>query len=218
MLPPWREKYNQIQTLIPDRQSEVYPGAPRGMVFPGDAGIPRTLAPTKYTDFAPRIGLAWSPDFAASPLRKAFGSGGKTSIRIGFGQFYTAFEGLSASIMSANPPYGYDYNSTASPLFSTPFVAAATGQSAGQPFPSPIAAYGASRSNPDTAVDWSKYLPVTGVPSFYYQNVSPYSESYTLSIERELAPNTILSLGYVGSQAHHLLVLTSANPGSHRSV
>ena len=214
MLPPWREKYNQIQTLIPDRQSEVYPGAPRGMVFPGDAGIPRTLAPTKYTNFAPRVGLAWSPGFAAGPLRKAFGGGGKTSIRIGFGQFYTAFEGLSASIMSANPPYGYDYNSTASPLFSTPFVAAATGQSGGQPFPSPIAAYGASRSNPDTAVDWSKYLPVTGVPSFYYQNISPYSESYTLSIERELAPNTILSLGYVGSQAHHLLVLTSANPGN----
>lgn len=72
------------------------------------------------------------------------------------------------------------------------FVAAATGQSVGQPFPSPIAAYGASRSNPDTAVDWSKYLPVTDVPSFYYQNVSPYSESYTLSIERELAPNTIV--------------------------
>ena len=214
VLPPWHEKYNQLQTLIPDRQSVVYPGAPQGLVFPGDPGIPRTLAPTKYTNLAPRIGLAWSPDFHEGALGKLFGGAGKTSIRISYGQFYTAFEGLSASIMSANPPYGYDYNSTASRLFSTPFVAAATGQSAGQPFPSPIAAYGASRSNPDTSVDWTKYMPVTGVPSFFYRNVSPYSVSYTLSVERELAPNTILSLGYVGSQAHHLLVLTSANPGN----
>jgi len=200
VLPPWYEKYNQIQTLIPGRQSAVYPNAPAGIVFPGDAGIPHTLAPTKYTDFAPRAGLAWSP--------------GKTSIRAGFGMFYTAFEGLSASIMSANPPYGYDYNSNAAPLFAEPFVAAATGQKLGQPFPSPIAAYGASRSNPNTSVDWTKYLPITGVPSFWYQNVSPYTESYTLTVERELAPGTVLSLGYVGSESHRLLVLTPANPGN----
>jgi hypothetical protein len=214
VLPPWHEKYNQIQTLIPGRQSAVFPNAPRGIVFPGDVGIPRTLAPTKYTNFAPRAGLAWSPQFHHGPLAGVFGAQGRTAIRVGYGQFYTAFEGLSASIMSANPPYGYDYNSSASPLFAEPFVAAATGQSMGQPFPSPIAAYGASPGHPDTTVDWSKYLPITGVPSFYYQNVSPYSESYTFSLERELSPGTVLSLGYVGSQAHHLLVLTPANPGN----
>jgi len=128
--------------------------------------------------------------------------------------FYTAFEGLSASIMSANPPYGYDYNSSASPLFATPFVAAATGQSLGQPFPSPIAAYGASASNPNRTVDWSKYEPITGVPSFFVRNVPPYAESYTVSLERELALNTVLSVNYVGSEAYHLLVITSANPGN----
>lgn len=214
LLPPWHEKYNQLQTLIPDRQSEVYPNAPRGIIFPGDVGIPRTLAPTRHTNFAPRVGLAWSPSPQDGLMKTLFAGAGKTSIRAGYGQFYTAFEGLSASIMSANPPYGYDYNSTASPLFSTPFIAVATGQSLGQPFPSPIAAYGASRSHPDATVDWSKYLPITGVPSFYYQNISPYAESYTFSIEREVATNTVLSIGYVGSQAHHLLVLTPANPGN----
>lgn len=215
LLPPWYEKYNQIQTLIPGRQSAVFPGAPAGIVFPGDAGISRTLAPTKYTDFAPRVGLAWSPTPAGDRLLdKLLGNSGKTSIRIGYGQFYTAIEGLSASIMSANPPYGYDYNSSLSPLFTTPFVVAATGQSVGQPYPSPIAAYGASPSHPDTSVNWSKYFPITGVPAVYYQNVSPYAESYTLSIERELAPGTVFNVGYVGSQGHHLLVLTPANPSN----
>jgi hypothetical protein len=98
-------------------------------------------------------------------------------------------------------------------LFSEPFVSATTGLSNGQPFPSPMPPFGASASNPNTSVDWAKYEPITGDPAFYYGNTSPYTESYTLSLERELATNTYLSVGYVGSQSHHLLVLTSANPG-----
>jgi hypothetical protein len=216
VLPPWYEKYNQLQTLLPGRQSVVFPGAPEGLIFPGDPGIPRTLAPTKYTNFAPRVGLAYSPDFQKGWLGKLLGGAGKTSLRAGYGMFYTAFEGLSASIMSANPPYGYDYDSSTigPPLFATPFIAAATGKSFGQPFPSPIAAYGASATNPNTTVDWSKYEPVTGVPSIFLRNVSPYSETYSVSLQRELATNTVFSLSYVGSEAHHLLVLISANPGN----
>ena len=215
MLPPWLEKYNQIQTLVLGHHSVVYPAAPEGLVFPGDPGIPRTLAPTKYTNFAPRLGLAYSPSFESGVLHKVFGSN-KTSIRAGWGLFYTAFEGLSAGIMSANPPYGYDYDSSTigPPLFATPFVAAATGQTLGQPFPSPIPAFGASAKNPNTTVDWSKYDPITGVPSFFYKNVPPYTASYTLSLERELTGKTFLGVGYVGNQAHHLLVLESANPGN----
>jgi hypothetical protein len=214
VLPPWYEKYNQLQTLVPGQQSVVYPGAPEGLVFPGDPGIPRTLAPTKYENFALRVGLAYTPSLQNGLLHKVLGGAGTTSLRAGYGMFYTAFEGLSASIMSANPPYGYDYNSSTSPLFATPFVAAATGQSFGQPFPSPIAAYGASARNPNTTVDWSKYEPITGVPSFFPRNVSPYSETYSVSLQRELAPSTVFSLSYVGSEAHHLLVLISANPGN----
>jgi len=214
LLPPWFEKYNQIQALAPGRQSVVFAGAPAGLVFPGDPGIPRTLAPTRYADFAPRLGLAYSPSFEHGLLKKVLGGAGKSSLRAGYGMFYTAFEGLSASIMSANPPYGYDYNSTVSPLFATPFVAAATGQSLGQPFPSPIAAYGASASHPNSSVDWSKYLPITGVPAFFERNMPPYAESYGLSVERELAPGTVLDVGYVGSEAYHLLTVTTANPGN----
>jgi hypothetical protein len=214
LLPPWREKYNQLQTLVPGEQSVVYPGAPTGLVFPGDPGIPETLAPTKYTNFAPRLGLAYSPDAQNGLLHKLFGNSGTTSIRAGYGMYYTAFEGLSAGIMSANPPYGYDYTSLAPPTFANPFVNAATGQSVLQPFPEPIPAYGASASNPNSSINWNQYLPITGVPSFYRGNVPPYTESYNLTVQREIAKNTVLSVGYVGSQSHHLLVLTSANPGN----
>ena len=73
MLPPWREKYNQLQTLVLGEQSRVYPGAPRGLVFPGDPGIPSTLAPTRYTNFAPRLGAAYSPEFSTGWLNRILG-------------------------------------------------------------------------------------------------------------------------------------------------
>ena len=215
VLPPWHEKYNQLQTFVLGQQSVVYPNAPQGIVFPGDPGVPNTLAPTKWTDFAPRLGLAYSPKFENGLLTGLFGGSGKSSIRAGWGMFHTAFEGLSAGIMSACAPYGYDYDSTVGhPMFDEPFVSATTGLSNGQPFPSPIPTFGASASHPNTTVDWSKYNPITGDPAFYYRNASPYDESYTLSWERELKPTTLLKVSYVGSQAHHLLVLTSANPGN----
>ena len=84
--------------------------------------------------------------------------------------------------MSACAPYGYDYDSTGGhPLFNEPFVSATTGQSYGQPFPSPIPSFGASPSHPNTSVDWSKFDPMTGDPAFYYGNTSPYTESYSFS-------------------------------------
>src|SRR5215813_8273887 len=42
----------------------------------------------------------------------------------------------------------------------------------------------------------------------------PYNENYFLSIERQLTPNTLFSVSYAGSQAHHLLLVYSANPGN----
>jgi len=213
VLPPWHEKYNQLQTFVLGQQSIVYPHAPTGIVFPGDPGIPSTLSATKWTNFSPRLGAAYSPNFEHGVMRALFGASGKSSIHAGVGVFYSEFEGLSAGIMSANPPYGYDYNSTGGhPFFDQPFVTA-NGPTT-QPFPSPIPAFGASPSHPNTSVDWANYTPVTGDPAFYYRNTSPYTESYNLSVERELLANTFLKIAYVGSQAHHLLVLTSANPGN----
>ena len=55
---PWYEKYNNNITFIPGEQSVVFPTAPTGIVYPGDPGISRTLAPPGNRDFAPRLGLA----------------------------------------------------------------------------------------------------------------------------------------------------------------
>ena len=92
---PWYEKNNGISTFEPGKSSVVFPGAPAGILFPTDPGVPRTLAPPGNLDFAPRIGLAYSPDAKEGTLLgKILGGPGKTSIRAGFGMYYTAIEAL----------------------------------------------------------------------------------------------------------------------------
>lgn len=203
VLPPWHEKYNQLLSLDPNKQSVVFPNAPKGLLFPGDPGIPRTISPTRYTNLAPRLAGSWAP------ARE----GGKTVLRAGFGLYYSAFEGLSAGIMSGNPPYGFTDTLPAPTRFEKPFVAAATGQNLGQRFPLQPIPFGASPTHPVTDVDWANFEPLTGIPAFAANNVTPYSENYTFALEQQLAHGTKATLSFVGTQAHHLLVVQEANPG-----
>jgi len=210
---PWSEKFHQLQTLVRGEQSQVFPGSPQGLVFPGDSGVPDSLAPAR-NDVSPRFGIAYTPDFSAPWLRKLAGSARQTSIRAGYGLFYTAYEGLSAGIMSANPPYGYTYTSAAPPLFASPFTVAATGVSAGQRFPLQHVAYGASRSNPNSTVNWSQFEPLVGIPAVDPRDATPYAEHWMLSIERQLGTTTLATVSYIGASSHHLLVLEEANPAN----
>jgi hypothetical protein len=209
---PWEEKFNQLQTLVQGEQSQVYPGAPLGLVFPGDPGAPRSLAPAQ-NNFSPRIGIAYSPVAAEdSWLNKLIGPVGQTSIRTGYGIFYTAYEGLSAGIMSANPPYGYTYTSAAPPLFDSPFTVAATGVSAGQRFPLQSVSYGASRAHPNDTVNWSQFEPLVGIPAVDPRDVTPYAEHWMASVERRFGTSTLLAVSYIGAASHHQLALEEANP------
>jgi hypothetical protein len=212
---PWSEKYNQLATFAPGQQSVVFPGAPAGILFPGDPGVSPTIAPAGNKDFAPRIGLAYSPDAdPGSLLGKIFGGPGKTSIRASYGMFYTAIEALTIGVSSANAPYGTTYTSPAPPLFSTPFVTAASGQNLGQYFPVQLAPLKTSAAHPDSSIDWSQFEPISGIPNYLTTNKTPYTEQYMLSIERGFGNHTVLDVSYVGSQSHHLLVLEEANPGN----
>lgn len=215
VLPPWSEKFNQLLSLDPNEQSVVFPTAPKGILFPGDRGIPNTLSPTRYKNFAPRFAASWTPwPNAANPLRRLLGSHEETVVRAGFGLYYTAFEGLSAGIMSGNPPYGFTDTSSAPTLFDQPFITAATGVSVGQRFPLQQVSFGASPSHPNTSVDWSNFEPLTGIPAFDKNNVTPYAENFSLTLERQLGAKTVVTASYVETQAHHLLVIQEVNPGN----
>ena len=211
---PWSEQHNQLETLVPGKQSATFPGAPTGWVFAGDPGIPSTLAPTRYNNFAPRIGLAYSPNASDGFLGKLTGGPGKTSIRAGYGLFYTSFEGATSFNQIGAAPFGFFYVGNG-PSFTTPFMNRATGSTpVQQPFPVAFPPLNASPSNPDNSVNWSTLLPIVSSPGVNIHNRLPYSEDYEFSVQRELSPATLLTVSYVGTQGHRLLSTIESNPGN----
>jgi hypothetical protein len=210
----WSEKYNQIPTFIPGEQSKVYPNAPVGLVYPGDPGVPNTLVPSQNR-FAPRLGIAWSPDKKDGLLGKILGGPGKTSIRAGYGIYNSVIQGNVMAFDEPQPPYGLSYTSPGPPLFATPFMTASNGSFLGNPFPLTFPTLsGHTASNPDPNINFTQFEPQAGMTAPPPWNTYPYTENFLFSIQREIGASTLLSLSYVGSQAHHLLVIYSANPGN----
>jgi hypothetical protein len=52
------------------------------------------------------------------------------------------------------------------------------------------------------------------LPGYKPDSVTPYTEQYTLSIQRQFGGRTLLTASYVASESHHLLTLVETNPGN----
>jgi hypothetical protein len=210
----WSEKYNQVPTFKPGQQSVVYTNAFPGLVYVTDPGIPNTLVPERFR-YAPRLGLAYSPDKKGGLLGKILGSAGKTSIRASYGIFNTLIQGNTLAFDEPQPPYGLSYTSGVPPLFATPFIGT-DGSVHVNPYPiifPPL--NGASASHPNSSIIYNNiFNPQAGMTAPPPWDTYPYTENYFFSIERQLVGNTVLSLSYVGSEAHHLISVYSANPGN----
>lgn len=212
---PWWEKHNQLETIVPGVQSVVFPGAPKGWVVPGDPGIPSTVAPTRYNNFAPRIGLAYSPNGNGWLTRKLFNGSGKTSIRASWGIFFTAFgDAVQTNNVIGDAPFGLFWLSPTPPLFATPFIDRNSGRDEGQRFPATFPPLDVSAAHPDPNVNWAQYEPISASPGFFHRNQLQTTEAYTISVQRQFGGETLLSLSYVGTQSHHLLASLEANLGS----
>lgn len=159
---------------------------PLGLLIPGDKGVPDGLTSTYYKAFAPRLGIAWSP-----------GNSGKTSIRAGWGLFYNPMEQLVLEQFSAEPPFGGS-NTINFSLYNTPFV-----DQFGNVKPNPF--NGILNPKRGQPVDWSVFRPMLMYGQFQPHLRTQYSAQYNLNIQRELARDLVLQVGYVGSQGHRLL-------------
>jgi hypothetical protein len=209
---PWYDTQNKIETLVPGEQSVVFPNAPLGWVVPGDPGIPQTLAPTKWNAFSPRLGVAYSPSASTGLLGKLLGGPGKTSIRAGFGTYFTAYEDLSQFLEVGDAPYGLFWFG-GSPVFEAPYTDRSDGTKH-QRFPVALPPPNVSASNPYSGFNWSLVEPISFGYTFYHKNRLPYSEHYEFSLQRELGAETVVSVSYVGNQAHKLITSMDANPGN----
>jgi hypothetical protein len=205
--PYWSDAHNRNPDLTLGVQSTIFPTAPPGYDFPGDPGIPKHFANTRHDDFGPRIGLAYSPNFSDGFLHKVFGDSGKSSIRAGYGMYYTNIEG-AATFNFAAPPYGLYFQSGYPPLLSAPFINRQTGVNQGQKFPvTPV-------QRGDTNINWAQFEPFGGDVSPLRESPSPYAEHVDFSIQRQLQANTLLTISYVGTFGHHLILDSENNPSN----
>jgi len=179
---------------------------PRGLVIPGDAGVPTGLTQTYYRAFAPRLGLAWSPDWKSGLLAALTGGPGKTSVRMGWGLFYNPIEQLVLEQFSAEPPFGGS-SGLSNTLFNLPFQ----GQD-GTVNPNPFnGILNPTRGQP---VDFSVFRPILLYGQFQPRLRTQYSAQYNLTIQRQLTPDLLIQFGYVGSQGHRLLATHDLNYGN----
>ena len=209
---PWYDTQNKTETIIPGKQSVKFPGAPLGYVVAGDPGVPRTLGPTQWHNFSPRLGLAYSPGSSSGLMGKLFGGPGRTSIRVGAGLYYTSIEDLSQFLEVGDPPYGLYYGSSNPPLLEAPYLVRSSGAPVGQRFPLPFPSTNVSPTNPDTTFPWGQVEPLSYDWSFNNANKLPYSEHYELSIQRQIGANTVVTASYVGNEGHRLVSGLEGNP------
>jgi Carboxypeptidase regulatory-like domain/TonB-dependent Receptor Plug Domain len=130
-------------------------------------------------DVNPNYNTTFEPriGFAWDPFRD-----GKTSVRGGYGIYYDrTLNGIWEQNSFANPPYvgTASASNTFAPaldLFDNPSQGLAT----------PL---------------FPVSLHVTGSPAFKV----PYSQNWSLSVQREVLPNTLVEVAYVGNKGTHLL-------------
>jgi len=208
---PWYDTQGKIETIVPGLQSTQFPTAPLGWVVPGDPGIPSTLAPTRYNNFSPRLGIAYSPSFSEGALGKIFGGPGKSSIRASYGIYYTSVEDLNLFYEVGDAPFGLYWQPGIPVVMDLPFQTRVDGSSQGERFPFTFPVPG---SPANKTLDYSIYLPLAFSPGYDIHNRMPYAEHYNLSFQRELSKSMVMTLAYVGTQGHKLISQYDANPGN----
>lgn len=155
----------------------------------------RQLWKQDWNNFAPFIGLAWSPGSQNPILRFLFGGPGQGALRAGFSTSYVR-EGLTVAVqpLRSNDGFVTDAgNSTPSgPLTSAP--------DGGAPITTP------AFSLPVNQLDnWILSGANSGMFTFDPNMRTPYVLQWTLGIQREIAPQTRFEVRYVGNHAVKLI-------------
>jgi Carboxypeptidase regulatory-like domain/TonB dependent receptor len=181
---PYTEIHNRQTLWIPGRQSTVMPNAPAGLLYPGDKGVPAGLIPTFKRAFAPRVGIAWDPTGSGAWIvTSAYG--------IYYEPYYTGQGGPLQSPISAPPDLQTEQISLSPP-----------------PTP-PLNFQDPYNGNPPAAGTFATPLTnLTLTPNLPL----PYAQDWDLNIQRSLAKDLLLEVGYVGTKGTKLPKFIEGNP------
>ena len=138
--------------------------------------------------FAPRVGFVYK-----------VAGGGETVLRGGFGIYYAQVVDNAEANYALSGPTGF-FNFTAQ-VGQVGFPASVSSA----PLPAfPAGAQAPVRSlymRPGRAGYYNQFFPVSTLTGYPNALLNPYSEQWTLGLERQLAPNWVLSADYIGSHS-----------------
>ncbi len=84
----------RTMNFVPNAASSIAPGGYKGVLFPGDPGVPAGGVNTRYDHISPRVGLAWTPY-----------PNGRTVIHAAAGLFYGSVGGNLFTYPSNGEPF-----------------------------------------------------------------------------------------------------------------
>jgi hypothetical protein len=149
----------------------------------GQLGLPQATIQTDKNDFAPRIGLAYSPT-------------DKWTIRSGFGVFY-AHDVSNATQTAMDENLAGRANVTGS--VETPNI----------PLANPLL----STAGQGACTGWSGICqgPATRIYVVDPHLRTPYVEQWLFNVQRQLSQGTVLEVGYQGNEGHKLEIFRNMN-------
>lgn len=149
-------------------------------------------------NFAPRVAFAWSPSFSEGWLAKLLGGAGKTSIRGGYGIYYSHFGAATVNSYDAAGSYGLSSQVSNVPgtvsVSSAPRFTGITTIPAGILPPAPAGGFPATPPSDAFAISWGIDRAMK----------TPYSHAIDFSISRELSKDLVLDIAYVGRFSRRL--------------
>jgi Carboxypeptidase regulatory-like domain len=167
--------------------STVYPQAPAGLMFPGDAGYPGDATTFgKAAQFAPRLGAVWTP-----------GGNELTSVRASWGVFYDTPHLFFNTRFANNPPWGAQITiSNPAGGFADPYLS----YPGGNPFPA-------------LNTGWATQpFPAFGVYVNAPLHLEPTQlQQWNVSVQRQFG-DWLATASYLGNRSIHLWRGTELNP------
>jgi outer membrane receptor protein involved in Fe transport len=197
---PQHDIHNNILGWFPGQQSTVFPGAPPGVLYPGDPGTPNSaLAYPNYNNFAPRLGFALD----------IFGNA-RLVMRGGFGIFYDIEDGALNLQFGGEPPFGYIANTTPS-WAGNSLGSDCTGGTACGAMADPFTPFGLTNPFPFT---FNGSFLVPAIPFAYVTSPhfrTPYSENFNYGFQWQATKDTMVEAVYVGSLGRRLISEAEVN-------